>query len=273
VRSTYIPSTGGHLRWIDIPGDGPARVYIHGLGCAGSADFAGIVTHPGLYGGRAIVVDLFGHGFSDRPKTFPGTLEAHAESVAAVLDHCGIKDAVLIGHSMGGAVAIILAAARPDLASRVVVAEPNLRAGGGLYSRTIAAYGEEGFVSHGFGTVLAELEPDYAARVRAADPAILYRSAVSLVGGTGPRTADLFYGLPQPRVMLIGARSRPYEDEPAVRQAGIAVVVVADAGHHMMRDNPDGFVAALVEAGAKPAARTGVVSAGRGATHGGRVGS
>jgi hypothetical protein len=44
MRSTYLPEAGGHLRWIDIPGDGPARVYLHGLGCAGSADFTGIAA-------------------------------------------------------------------------------------------------------------------------------------------------------------------------------------------------------------------------------------
>ncbi|MGW4910973.1 alpha/beta fold hydrolase [Streptomyces sp. NPDC004270] len=253
MRSTYIPTAGGRMRWIDIPGEGPAQVYIHGLGCAGSADFAGTVTHPDLHGRRAVVLDLLGHGFSDRPEAFPGTLEAHAEAVAAVLDHCGIRDAVLIGHSMGGSIAIVLAAARPELASRVVVAEPNLRAGGGLYSAAIAAHREEDFVSHGFRTVLAGLEPDYAARVRAADPAILHRSAVSLVGGTTPGTAEIFFGLPQPRVMLLGTRSRPYQDEHAVRAAGIPVVEVPDAGHHMMRDNPAGFVAALVAGGAVPA--------------------
>ena len=252
MRSTYIPGAGGHLRWIDLPGDGPARVYLHGLGCAGSADFTGIAA---LHGGRAIVVDLLGHGFSDRPKDFPGTLEAHAETVAALLDHEGVKDTVLVGHSMGGAIAIVLAATRPDLASRLVVAEPNLRAGGGLYSGAIAAQSEEDFVGHGFRTVLSTLDPDYAARVRASDPAILHRSAVSLVRGTTPGTAELFYGLPQPRVMLIGTRSRPYADEHAVRQSGIPVVDVPDAGHHMMRDNPEGFVAALAASGAGPVAR------------------
>ena len=80
MRSTYLPGAGGHLRWIDIPGDGPARVYLHGLGCAGSADFTGIAAHPALHGARSIVVDLLGHGFSDRPQDFPGTLEAHAET-------------------------------------------------------------------------------------------------------------------------------------------------------------------------------------------------
>jgi pimeloyl-ACP methyl ester carboxylesterase len=268
MRSTYLPGAGGHLRWIDIPGDGPARVYLHGLGCAGSADFTEIAAHPALHGGRSIVVDLLGHGFSDRPRDFPGTLEAHAETVAALLDDEGIKDAVLVGHSMGGAVAITLAATRPDLASRLVLAEPNLRTGGGLYSGPIAAQREEDFVSHGFRTVLSTLDPEYAARVRTADPAILHRSAVSLVHGTTPGTAERFYGLPRPRVMLIGARSRPYADERAVRQAGIPVVEVPDAGHHMMRDNPAGFVAALVESGAGPA-----VNRERGGTRTERVGS
>ncbi|MFF5303696.1 alpha/beta fold hydrolase [Streptomyces sp. NPDC013161] len=265
MRSTYLPGAGGHLRWLDIPGDGPARVYLHGLGCAGSADFTGIAA---LHGGRAVVIDLLGHGFSDRPKDFPGTLEAHAETVAALLDHEGIKDAVLVGHSMGGAIAIVLAATRPDLVSGLVVAEPNLRAGGGLYSAAIAAQSEEDFVGHGFRTVLSTLDADYAARVRTADPAILHRGAVSLVRGTTPGTAELFYGLAQPRVMLIGTRSRPYADEPAVRQAGIPVVLVPDAGHHMMRDNPEGFVAALAESGAGPA-----VSRERGGTRSERVGS
>lgn len=268
MRSTYLPGAGGHLRWIDIPGDGPARVYLHGLGCAGSADFTGIAAHPALHGARSIVVDLLGHGFSDRPQDFPGTLEAHAETVAALLDDEGIKDAVLVGHSMGGAVAITLAATRPDLVSRLVVAEPNLRAGGGLYSAAIAAQSEDDFVGHGFRTVLSTLDPEYAARVRTADPAILHRSAVSLVHGTTPGTAERFYGLPQPRVMLIGAHSRPYADEPAVRQAGIPIILVPDAGHHMMRDNPEGFVAALAESAAGPA-----VSRERGGTRTGRVGS
>lgn len=248
MQSTYIRSAGGHMRWIDIPGEGPAQVYIHGLGCAGSADFAEIATHPDLRGRRAIILDLFGHGFSDRPQTFSATLEAHAETVAALLDHCGVQDAMLVGHSMGGSIAIVLAAARPELSSRVVVAEPNLRAGGGLYSSAIAAYGEEDFVGHGFRTVLAGLEPHYAARVRAADPAVLHRSAVSLVRGTTPGTAELFFGLSQSRVLILGANSRPYQDECDVRQAGIPVIEVPDAGHHMMRDNPAGFVSALVKA-------------------------
>ncbi|WP_262058906.1 alpha/beta fold hydrolase [Streptomyces sp. STR69] len=255
MRSMNLPEAGGHLRWIDLPGEGTARVYLHGLGSAGSADFAGVAAHPDLRGGRAIVVDLLGHGYSDHPKDFPGTLEAHAGTVAAVLDHCGIADAVLIGHSMGGAVAIVLAATRPDLVSRLVVAEPNLRAGGGLGSRAIAAYGEADFVSHGFRTVLAGLEPGNAARMRVADPAILHRSAVALVTGTTPGTAELLYGLPQPRVMLIGTRNRPYADEPAVRQAGIPVVDVPDAGHNMVGDNFEGFVAALVASGAGPVPR------------------
>lgn len=51
-----------------------------------------------------------------------------------------------------------------------------------------------------------------------------------------------------PRVLIVGARSRPYPDEDAVRQAGIPVVEVPDAGHLMMGDNAPGFVSALLRA-------------------------
>ncbi|MFD4509441.1 alpha/beta fold hydrolase [Streptomyces sp. NPDC058457] len=248
MRSLYVPSAGARVRWTDIPGEGTPHVYLHGLGSAGSADFPGIVTHPGLTGRRAILVDLFGHGYSDRPETFPGTLEAHAETVAAVLDHCAVRGAVLVGHSMGGAVAIVLAARRPELCSRVVVAEPNLLAGGGLYSSAIAAQPERDFVGHGFRVLLAGLEPEYAARMRTADPAIVHRSAVSLVRGTAPGVAELFHGLSQPRVLIVGARSRPYPGEDGVRRAGIPVVEVPDADHHMVTDDAPGFVAALLRA-------------------------
>ena len=203
------------------------------------------MAQPELRGRRAIIVDLLGHGDSDRPADFSYTLRAHAAVVAAVLDEVAVSGATLIGHSMGGSIAILLAAARPDLAGRVVVAEPNLRAGGGLYSSGIAAYTEVDFVDHGFARLVERLEPGFAARVRMADPVALHRSAVGLVTEVTPSVGELFAGLPQPRALLLGARSHPYAEAGEIRAAGIPVIEVPDAGHDMMYDNPVGFASAL----------------------------
>ena len=59
---------------------------------------------------RSLVgVDLRGRGDSGKPESGYG-LEAHASDVARVLDHLGLRDAVICGHSMGGFVALETAA-------------------------------------------------------------------------------------------------------------------------------------------------------------------
>ncbi|MGW1712594.1 alpha/beta fold hydrolase [Streptomyces sp. NPDC002156] len=247
MRSLFLPAVGGHIRWIDIPGSttGPPHVYVHGLGCAGSADFIHIATQPSLVGHRAVIVDLLGHGYSDRPADFPYTLHDHARTVADVLDHLGIQQAVLVGHSMGGAIAIVLASERGDLFSHVIAAEPNWHAGGGLFSKSMAEYTESEFLEHGFDFLLKGYDPAYAARVRVTDPRALHRSAVGLVQATEPDMAERFLALPNHRVLVVGARSRPYEDEEVMRAAGIPVIGVPDAGHDMMHENPQGFADAI----------------------------
>lgn len=248
MRSLHLGDLDSTLRWVDLPGDGPALLFLHGLGCAGSADFPHIAAHPRLAGRRAVIVDLLGHGYSDRPAHFSYSLEAHALTVAALVEHCGTEGCVLVGHSMGGAIAVVVAAQRPELFSRVVVAEPNLRPGGGIYSSRIAAYSEKDFVAHGFRDVLETFEPSYAARARVSGPTALHRSAVSLVKGTVPHLAEQLLALPHPRSLLVGDRNRPYEDEDGLAAAGVRVIEVAGAGHDLMHDNQDGFAEAVATA-------------------------
>ncbi|HEX6710502.1 MAG TPA: alpha/beta hydrolase [Rubrobacter sp.] len=57
-------------------------------------------------------VDLRGRGDSDKPDSGYG-LETHADDVVRVLDHLGLESAVLVGHSMGGFVALKTALAYP----------------------------------------------------------------------------------------------------------------------------------------------------------------
>jgi lipase len=63
---------------------------------------------------RSLVgVDLRGRGDSAKPKSGYG-LEAHARDVIRVLDHLGLQRAVILGHSMGGFVALKTALSSPD---------------------------------------------------------------------------------------------------------------------------------------------------------------
>lgn len=66
--------------------------------------------------------DLIGHGRSTWAA--PWTLDANTEALAALLDADGGGPVVVAGHSFGGAVALSLAAARPDLVSGLVLLDP-----------------------------------------------------------------------------------------------------------------------------------------------------
>ncbi len=253
---TYrIDPPGACLAYHDFPGEDPVCLFLHGLGASSSADFPEIAAFPALRRYRSILVDFFGFGFSRCPSSFPYTLEAHARTVVSLLKHLAIphRSCVLIGHSMGGAVAITAAATTSSPFAGLVIAEGNLDAGGGIVSRPIAAQTETEFLSRGYAEFLRVLDrrpdvSDYAASVRAADPLALHRSAVSLKEGTTPTMRERFVSLRAPKTYLFGEKSLSDPDRQSLRQHGITVDIIPAAGHNMMHDNPAGFADAVARA-------------------------
>jgi len=73
---------------------------------------------------RAIALDLRGHGRSERPNNGDYTIAAMAGDVAAVADTLGLEKFVLVGHSMGGGVALVYAGAHPDRVAGLVLVDP-----------------------------------------------------------------------------------------------------------------------------------------------------
>ena len=98
------------------PDDGPVVVLHHAA--PGSRRFDPDPAVTAAAGVRLVTIDRAGYGDSDPlPATTLPTIPQHAADAAAVLDHLGIRSAVLAGWSAGGRVAAALAAARPDLAA------------------------------------------------------------------------------------------------------------------------------------------------------------
>lgn len=93
---------------------------IHGLG--DEADSWRKVFEPLSGFGRVIAPDLPGFGRSDKPKR-AYQLEFYANTMAALLQSLNVSNAVLVGNSMGAAVAVRLALRRPDLVERLVVVD------------------------------------------------------------------------------------------------------------------------------------------------------
>ena len=102
-------------------GAGPAVVFVHGWTCDRS-HFAPQVRHFAQTH-RCVSVDLRGHGESDKPEQ-AYTIDGFADDVIWICGELGVTRAVLAGHSMGGAIALAVAARSPDLAAAVVMLDP-----------------------------------------------------------------------------------------------------------------------------------------------------
>ncbi|MET9962789.1 alpha/beta hydrolase [Streptomyces sp. NPDC006326] len=259
MRNAVVTPEGDRIRWVELPGEDPSRVYVHGLGATSPAYFAAVAVHPLLAGRRSLLVDLLGHGLSDRPTGFDYTLEAHADALAHALTGAGVRDAELIAHSMGGSVAIVMAARHPQLVSRLVLVDANLdplppRPGSGG-SSGIAAYSEQEFLTGGWEEVRDRSGDHWWATMRLAGREALHRSAVHLTRGSVPTMRELLLDLEIPRTYLLPEADGPLPGTEALTAAGVDVVAVPDCGHNIMLDNPEAFARATAAALAAPRGR------------------
>jgi pimeloyl-ACP methyl ester carboxylesterase len=229
-----------------------------------SAYYGEVAADPRLAGTRSLLIDMLGFGLSDRPADFGYTLGDHADVLARALESAGARAAEVVAHSMGGAVAIILARRYPGLVASLVLVDANLdpyvpdRKPG---SSGIATYTEAEFLAGGWEEVRDRVGEHWWATMRLAGREALYRSAVHLARGTTPTMREQLLGLDIPRTFI-----HPVQDPPSggrqLRAAGVTLVPVPHAGHNVMLDNPDAFIQAVAThsrlavgtcAGAQPA--------------------
>lgn len=258
MHSRYLPEAEAFVRWHSLPGNGRPVVYLPGIGFPAVGNFLPVASDPALRDRGAVMIDYLGTGSSDHADGFRHTLGAHAGSVAAVLDGLGLTRCPVVGYSMGGSIAVALAGARPDLVSRLMLAEANLLPGGGAGSRFIAGFDLAAFVAEGLPGMLDEqrhaaMQGDTVAafiagawaRVR---PQALHGMARMLVD-LPPGLMDDFLALPCPRCFVYGEENYP-ADQPAspdtpdpgkLRSAGVQVEIMPGTGHEMMLADPASF--------------------------------
>ncbi len=94
------------IKFIEAGRGSPELVFVHGLNINKTYWSSQIEEFSKKY--KVAALDLAGHGESGTRKDY--TVQAYGEDVAAVVNNLGLKEIILIGHSMGGA--IIIEAAR-----------------------------------------------------------------------------------------------------------------------------------------------------------------
>ena len=147
----------GRLQAVDRgPRDAPPIVLLHCFSCA--IDWWDGVLPLLETGHRVVAVDLLGHGGSEKPGD-GYTPENQAKLVAEALERLDVREAVVVGHSLGGAVAGALAEQDPQLVDRLVIVDmpPD------------HSYGDLGFIAGlAFQPVIGEalwtIKPDFSVR-------------------------------------------------------------------------------------------------------------
>lgn len=153
------------------PENAPALVFCHALGTDLTIWDATVAALSPRF--RCIRYDARGHGASDVPAP-PYAMGALIRDAERVIDHFAVKDAVVVGSSMGGLVAQGLATKRLDLVRAVVLANTAAKIGGpALWQARAAEVAEQGLAAYAPGAmarIFGRNWPDAPAmpRIRAA---------------------------------------------------------------------------------------------------------
>lgn len=139
------------------PRDGRPVVLLHCFTCA--IDWWDALAPRLARDHRVIALDMLGHGGSEKPADGYGAVN-QAAVVAEALGRIGVRRATVVGHSMGGAIAVALAQRSPALVDRVAIIDTR---------SSPDQEGDLGFVAAlGFAPLIGEalwrVKPDFAIR-------------------------------------------------------------------------------------------------------------
>ncbi|BAH48488.1 alpha/beta fold hydrolase [Rhodococcus opacus] len=111
----------GYRRAFRMIGEGPALLLLHGIG-DNSTTWTEIIPHL-AENYTVIAPDLLGHGRSDKPRA-DYSIAAYANGMRDLLSTLGIDHVTVIGHSLGGGVAMQFAYQYPQMVDRLVLVSP-----------------------------------------------------------------------------------------------------------------------------------------------------
>jgi pimeloyl-ACP methyl ester carboxylesterase len=232
---------------------------------------------------RVIAVDLLGHGGSEKP-TSGYTIPDQADLVAQALGRLGVSHAEVVGHSLGGSVAVGLAERSPELVERVVIVDtPPTH-----HEASLGLIANAAFLPV-IGEALWRIKPDFAVR-KGLEVAFApgFQVPDAFVEDVDRMTYSSYHDSPEgsdeyskeegldermkatgkPLMVLMGAEEQIVED-PAARLAeyrrtypGTITHLIQGAGHSPNVEKP-AETAALVLGFDRPATRSGT----RGSRH------
>lgn len=282
-RGAFAGKPGARIHFIDLPAIGALRgvvLAIHGAsGTAADMNFA-LGPRLAARGFRVIAVDRPGQGWSDRPDGAADASPARqAQLICAAMDGIGVREAIVLGHSLGGAVAINFALDQRDFTAGLVLVSPvshpwpggvawyyNVAATpvlGEMFARLIALPVGLSRLKDGVAAVFAP-QPTPAGYASATGVALALRPEAFIANAQDVAGLHAFVTLQAPRMTAIAAPTaivtgdsdgvvlkRIHSDGSARAIPGATLTVLPGVGHAPHNSDPDAVVKAVEEVAAR----------------------
>ncbi|MHC1558077.1 alpha/beta fold hydrolase [Actinomycetospora sp. C-140] len=265
-RPGFGPSVGRYLHlddgrriFVETAGDGPPLLCLHTAG-ADSRQFRGLLEDPRVTDHhRVVAFDMPWHGRSDPPddwqqRTYRLDTATYASTVLAVADALELDRPVLLGCSMGGAIALYLAAEHGDRFAGVCALEGGLGSPGRFVEWTHRAdVDHSGFLASWVGGLIAPASPDgpraqtlwgYASNgpgIYQGDTAFYSIDFPPIAAGLGRATCPLYVFSGEYDYSATTEMSRNAAD-----RLGGELVVMPGRGHFPMSEDPEGLLEYLL---------------------------
>ncbi|CAM4456283.1 alpha/beta fold hydrolase [Paenibacillus tarimensis] len=238
--------------------DEPVVLLLHGY-CGSSAYWKDVL--PLLEQSvKVIAPDLRGHGSSSATEEETYTMESLADDVAGLLAEIGEKQAVVLGHSLGGYVALAFAERHPEMLHALGLVHstplPDTAEGKEKRDKAVEIIRTEGVEAFVEGLIPKLFAPSHLSVVadrveqakaigRATDPQAAAACALGMK--ERPDRTEVLRGLDKPVLLLAGDEDQVIGRERTFTAEGpnVEQVLLKDSGHMSMAEQPVELAAAL----------------------------
>lgn len=226
-------------------GDGIPLVFLHGFGST-KEDYADLVRHADFAGRPFVAYDAPGCGESRCGELGRISIPFLVATALSVLGRFGIERFDLIGHSMGGLTALMLAHSHPERVLSFVNIEGNIAPEDCFLSRQIfdfpqsdaqiffAEFVERARLAPAYSSALYAASLQHKVRPGAVRP--IFESMVHL--SDHAELMDKFLGLPAPRMFMYGEQNAHLSYLGSIAEQGVQLSRIPHCGHFPMYSNP-----------------------------------
>lgn len=229
-------------------GEETPLIYLHGLGCS-KKDFEGALVFSGLKDNTLMAFDFPGCGNSSYPKGFHLNMDDLVNITELVVSKLNLKNFIIVGHSMGGLVALLYAEKRKGKFKGFINVEGNLASEDCFFSREVVGHSFKEFKAKIFPSIIKRVEQrqnkgfqKYFNHLRKMESTAYYDYCPSMTyySDKGNLIAR-FLKFKIPKLFIYGSENKKLSYIQYLKQEGCRVVEIPKSNHWPGYDNPQYF--------------------------------